>query len=241
MKKYAHNGFTMVEMVIVMVIIGILGGLAAPRLLDTAAAAKQTAADLAADNVKLDYNTMLGKNAETNPKSPWPTLLVLTGGTPGGFGNTAYSVGWDTAGAQVNSMPTYTKGGGATPNLSSCNPTTIAAFMAVPGITWTTRITTADYTYRSISLPVGSCEFINSPTIVHKSNSTRVIRGTPDVLGSIPLAADKSGVCVTPGWKLETFADAASMTPTSANSSLVKSIAMRPVEDQINCPVPPGG
>lgn len=232
-----QRGFTLIELVIAMAVVGVLASVALPRMLDTSEAARKVAAEASADAVKTGYSALVGKNSETSPRSPWPTLLGMTGGTAGGFGNTSYAVGWLGSGQQVASTPTFHRGGGATPNLTSCDNAAVASLTGIDWVTWYTRITTADYSYNSFSMPAGSCEFINAPGIPHSGGTTYVVPGSPDVPGSLPLAADKSGVCVTAGWKLETYRDGPSTAPTSASSDLVKSLGGRPVQDQINCPL----
>lgn len=72
-----QGGFTLVELVIVLVVLGILAAVAIPRYVDLTATANATAQKVANDSIQTGFNEALAQNAATSPSNPWPTMTEI--------------------------------------------------------------------------------------------------------------------------------------------------------------------
>lgn len=87
------RGFTLVEMVVVMVAVGVLAAVVLPKYMDSAGAAKETAAKEGVAMAREAWRRHMHNAIPDNPSDPYPTLLASSGGTDqfSGFDNKAYA------------------------------------------------------------------------------------------------------------------------------------------------------
>lgn len=101
----SDKGFTLIELVIVMVVLAIMAGLAIPKFLDLRADAKKSAANGALGGVRSAVANFHAKSIATNPDdaTPYPTVTELT--TDGTVINGAFPENpYYTGGAAKNSV-----------------------------------------------------------------------------------------------------------------------------------------
>jgi MSHA pilin protein MshA len=72
-----QKGFTLVELVIVLVVLGILSAIAIPRYVDLTGTANSVAAKASYDAVNTGFNTALANKAQTSPSNPFPTAAEV--------------------------------------------------------------------------------------------------------------------------------------------------------------------
>jgi prepilin-type N-terminal cleavage/methylation domain-containing protein len=74
MKKVtSHNGFTLIELIIVMVILGIMAAVAVPRYLDSISNAEESAEDAVISAIKSGLKAAANDSLYTNGRASWPT------------------------------------------------------------------------------------------------------------------------------------------------------------------------
>jgi len=74
MKKLnKKNGFTLIELIIVMVILGIMAAVAVPRYLDSISNAEQSAEDAVISAIKSGLKQAANDSLYTNGRATWPT------------------------------------------------------------------------------------------------------------------------------------------------------------------------
>ena len=74
MKKInKKNGFTLIELIIVMVILGIMAAVAVPRYLDSISNAEESAEDAAISAIKSGLKAAANDSLYTNGRASWPT------------------------------------------------------------------------------------------------------------------------------------------------------------------------
>ena len=72
-KKTSRNGFTLIELIIVMVILGIMAAVAVPRYLDSIANAEASAEEAVITSIKGGLNQYANNSLLTNGRASWPT------------------------------------------------------------------------------------------------------------------------------------------------------------------------
>ena len=74
MKKVtSQNGFTLIELIIVMVILGIMAAVAVPRYLDSISNAEKSAEDAVISAIKSGLKAAANDSLYTNGRASWPT------------------------------------------------------------------------------------------------------------------------------------------------------------------------
>lgn len=95
LSKKGQQGFTLIELVMVIVVIGIMSAIALPRFVDLSGSANTAAAKAGFASAQTALTTSIGVNSETNPSNPYPTLSQVASNVNGG------RVGTDAAGVCV--------------------------------------------------------------------------------------------------------------------------------------------
>ena len=72
-KTTSRNGFTLIELIIVMVILGIMAAVAVPRYLDSIANAEESAADAVISAVRNGLKQYANNSLLDNGRATWPT------------------------------------------------------------------------------------------------------------------------------------------------------------------------
>lgn len=81
LKTKNQSGFTLIELVIIIVVLGILAAVAIPRYMDISAQAKLSACKGALGGLRSGVSIFYANRAVTTGTATWPTLAEL--GTPG--------------------------------------------------------------------------------------------------------------------------------------------------------------
>ena len=69
----SHNGFTLIELIIVMVILGIMAAVAVPRYLDSISNAEESAEDAVISAIRSGLKQAANDSLYTNGRASWPT------------------------------------------------------------------------------------------------------------------------------------------------------------------------
>ena len=69
----SRNGFTLIELIIVMVILGIMAAVAVPRYLDSISNAEESAEDAVISAIRSGLKAAANDSLYTNGRSSWPT------------------------------------------------------------------------------------------------------------------------------------------------------------------------
>jgi prepilin-type N-terminal cleavage/methylation domain-containing protein len=72
-KATSHNGFTLIELIIVMVILGIMAAVAVPRYLDSISNAEQSAEDAMINSIKSGLSQYANNSLYESGRAEWPT------------------------------------------------------------------------------------------------------------------------------------------------------------------------
>ena len=72
-KTTSRNGFTLIELIIVMVILGIMAAVAVPRYLDSIANAEESAEDAVSSAVRNGLKQYANNSLLDNGRATWPT------------------------------------------------------------------------------------------------------------------------------------------------------------------------
>ena len=72
-KTTSRNGFTLIELIIVMVILGIMAAVAVPRYLDSIANAEESAENAVISSVRAGLKAAANDSLYTNGRASWPT------------------------------------------------------------------------------------------------------------------------------------------------------------------------
>ena len=73
MKKNLNSGFTLIELIIVMVILGIMAAVAVPRYLDSISNAEESAEDAVISAIRSGLKAAANDSLYTNGRASWPT------------------------------------------------------------------------------------------------------------------------------------------------------------------------
>ena len=73
MKRKLNNGFTLIELIIVMVILGILAAVAVPRYLDSISNAEKSAEDAVINSIRAGLKQYANNKLYTEGRAIWPT------------------------------------------------------------------------------------------------------------------------------------------------------------------------
>ena len=69
----SHNGFTLIELIIVMVILGIMAAVAVPRYLDSISNAEESAEDAVISAIRSGLKQAANDSLYTNGRASWPS------------------------------------------------------------------------------------------------------------------------------------------------------------------------
>ena len=72
-KMNKRNGFTLIELIIVMVILGIMAAVAVPRYLDSISNAEESAEDAVISAIRSGLKAAANDSLYTNGRASWPT------------------------------------------------------------------------------------------------------------------------------------------------------------------------
>ena len=72
-KPTSRNGFTLIELIIVMVILGIMAAVAVPRYLDSIANAEESAEDAVISAIRAGLKQYANNSLVNNGRASWPT------------------------------------------------------------------------------------------------------------------------------------------------------------------------
>ena len=72
-KTTSRNGFTLIELIIVMVILGIMAAVAVPRYLDSIANAEESAEDAVISAIRAGLKQYANNSLVNNGRASWPT------------------------------------------------------------------------------------------------------------------------------------------------------------------------
>ena len=72
-KTTSHNGFTLIELIIVMVILGIMAAVAVPRYLDSISNAEESAENAVISSIRAGLKAAANDSLYTNGRASWPT------------------------------------------------------------------------------------------------------------------------------------------------------------------------
>ena len=89
MKKNLNKGFTLIELIIVMVILGIMAAVAVPRFLDSIANAEESAEDAVISAVRNGLKQYANNSLYESGRATWPdNPFDVLGETPAGYSST---------------------------------------------------------------------------------------------------------------------------------------------------------
>ena len=72
-KTTSRNGFTLIELIIVMVILGIMAAVAVPRYLDSISNAEESAENAVISSIRAGLKAAANDSLYTNGRASWPT------------------------------------------------------------------------------------------------------------------------------------------------------------------------
>lgn len=118
MIKTAQQGFTLIELVMVLVIVGILSAIALPKFVDLSSAASTAAQKESKMAARAAFTTLLAQNSATTPTNPYPTLSALVSNLDGATEATNHS---GVCMGNHNKAPTFKDLAGATATSASAD------------------------------------------------------------------------------------------------------------------------
>ena len=103
----SRNGFTLIELIIVMVILGIMAAVAVPRYLDSISNAEESAEDAVISAIRSGLKAAANDSLYTNGRASWPTNpFDVLSEKPAGYST-------DPSDADVDGEWTFSVNGGA--------------------------------------------------------------------------------------------------------------------------------
>ena len=126
----SHNGFTLIELIIVMVILGIMAAVAVPRYLDSIANAEKSAEDAVITNIRSGLKQHANNSLYSGGRATWPN-------------NPFNALSEKPVGYKIS-----TNADGTTVNDASGNPVPANALNANEDGEWTFNTTTSQITHQ---------------------------------------------------------------------------------------------
>ena len=73
----SRNGFTLIELIIVMVILGIMAAVAVPRYLDSISNAEEAAEDAVISSIRAGLTQYANNSLYESGRAEWPTIHLM--------------------------------------------------------------------------------------------------------------------------------------------------------------------
>jgi len=256
------QGFTLVELAIVIVVLGILSAIALPKYVDFTAQANTARANSNGDTVRMRFDTYVAKATVASPSALYPSLDQLADPNAAPPSATPPAAPEATSSKYVSYVTERDSWTGSIPGCTgtpiyandyaelqaktfafissgACAPPTrpwFQSFLWVAGEQALCRQANPTYGWcdNAFEPYVAIAEFWLYPNPLYNPNPAPTI--PPAGSSVLPEAIDKSGICVGPGLKAATWTDAQRTSKSTSGSSFIKQVDAQPVADATNCP-----